>query len=336
MKQLFTLLALSAIFTTAMIGVASAAGDEAPYLAGSADIECGAITVNLQNATEWSYSFETKVDDEDPVSEPYFSDNERFTLHNVASLTTIQVPFTFPEDSGVHTVSWRVRLGPESEYSIPAWTEYTVESNCAKTMTLVWILPSQDIDAPWGTPQGDQPQQLIGSFLGNSLNGHSDLFVCDEAYQIDVYNYNDDGSADDVDTLIEGGFLNSPNDPSEPLIGGEGVGWRLVQMPACETTTTTTQPITTTTQPPVTTTTQPEVTTTTVADTTTTTTLVTSTTQTPTTTTTPVVHTIPPTTIAQVQTDLPRTGASGLLLLALAGLGIATLGGAAVYGSSKR
>jgi hypothetical protein len=105
-----------------------------------------------------------------------------------------------------------------------------------------------------GPHQASFPQTIVDHVLTvdpslSALDG--DLTGTCTAFQVDVYRYSTQTERQQVDALISGGVLLSPNHPAEPLVsGGEGHAWKFYYNSECAPPTETTPPVTTTTTPP--------------------------------------------------------------------------------------
>jgi hypothetical protein len=98
------------------------------YLQTSHVVECGLAKITLRNVSPWIYPVTVEVDG--VASYGPTVDNRGDAPDDQTATREI----TFPEDSGQHTVRYRVAAGSESDLynglAVGEWTEFTVESDC--------------------------------------------------------------------------------------------------------------------------------------------------------------------------------------------------------------
>ena len=112
-----------------------------PYATYSS--QCGEITMSFHNPTPWLFVFDYRVDGEAVVSQspwaglqfnsssPLYpgSFGDRWHLVPVDGNRNQDITLTFGEDTGVHSVGWRLAEGAEQDYYID-WTHARVQSDC--------------------------------------------------------------------------------------------------------------------------------------------------------------------------------------------------------------
>jgi hypothetical protein len=90
---------------------------------------CGTATVKFTNGTKYAFAGDIRVDNEAPSQINYYGLGDFYQIVNIPSYGQISKTFTFPEDSGDHTVAFRIGLGAESNWYVP-WQTITVGSDC--------------------------------------------------------------------------------------------------------------------------------------------------------------------------------------------------------------
>lgn len=121
----------------------------------SNEVTCGQITLTLRNVSPWIYPLTVDVDGTQSYG-PVVDNRTGGKLNGPAKDTTATRVITFPEDSGVHTVKYRVDAGTEDSLykSLPVgeWTTLTVESNCQPDVTTTVTPPPPPITTTESTP----------------------------------------------------------------------------------------------------------------------------------------------------------------------------------------
>lgn len=161
MKKAFAVLAAVAMVGGGAMAAVSPAQAATPhFLETSNTVECGVVTITLRNVSPWIYPVSVVIDGThaDAYGSPTFSYGPTVDNRTNGTLTGPQKDvsktrtITFPEDSGVHTVSYRVAAGTERDLyqnkPVGEWTDLTVQSDCLGDATVT--APSQA--AAYGTP----------------------------------------------------------------------------------------------------------------------------------------------------------------------------------------
>ena len=103
---------------------------------------CGQITISLHNRSPWVYPVSVSTDGSTPDANgplygPVVDNRTDGGLNGPQKDVTESKTYSFPEDSGVHTVKYVVNAGSESDLwrDLPAGTvtTRTVESDCVKS-----------------------------------------------------------------------------------------------------------------------------------------------------------------------------------------------------------
>lgn len=107
----------------------------------SSEIFCGSIKMTFVNPTNFFFSFDYRVDNEAGHDDQYSSMNiangpysgmsfgQRFNEVDVNALSSETRTVSFDEDSGIHTVSYRLWRGAENDWYL-GWQEKEIESDC--------------------------------------------------------------------------------------------------------------------------------------------------------------------------------------------------------------
>lgn len=136
-KPISIFLALIMILGTNLVPNAIAApGDN--FLESSHTVSCGSATITLRNVSPWIYPMSVEIDGVHSYG-PVVDNRTDGKLNGPQKDRSVTRTITFPEDSGVHTVRYRVQAGSEDELykNLPVgeWTEFTVETNCKASIT---------------------------------------------------------------------------------------------------------------------------------------------------------------------------------------------------------
>jgi len=92
-------------------------------------VECGVVTLTFTNPTEFAFAGDYRVDDEAASHVDYYGLGDFYQIVNMPKNSTKTVTIPFDEDTGTHTVSYRIGLGAESDWYI-GWKTLEVESDC--------------------------------------------------------------------------------------------------------------------------------------------------------------------------------------------------------------
>lgn len=107
----------------------------------SSVVSCGQIDMTFNNPTDWFFSFDYKVDSEAGHDDDYSDDliangpfagslfGQRFNEVDVIANTSQNRTVSFAEDSGTHTVSYRLFRGAENDLYLN-WVDKEVSSDC--------------------------------------------------------------------------------------------------------------------------------------------------------------------------------------------------------------
>lgn len=94
---------------------------------------CGSAEIFLRNVSPWIYPVSVEVDGVHSYG-PTVDNRTDGKLNGPQKDVTKSKIFTFPEDSGTHTIRYRVDAGSENQLyknkPVGEWTEFTVESDC--------------------------------------------------------------------------------------------------------------------------------------------------------------------------------------------------------------
>jgi hypothetical protein len=90
---------------------------------------CGTATVTFTNGTKYAFAGDIRVDNEAPSHVNYYGLGDFYQIVNIPSYGSISKTFTFDEDTGDHTVAFRIGLGAESDWYVP-WQTLTISSDC--------------------------------------------------------------------------------------------------------------------------------------------------------------------------------------------------------------
>jgi hypothetical protein len=99
----------------------------------TAEVTCGSITFTGINPTKFAFAADFRVDSEAPTND--YGTGPVYEIVNLpAGGEPVTKTVTFAEDSGVHTVMYRIILGAEQDWYQPAQT-VTVQSDCHENQT---------------------------------------------------------------------------------------------------------------------------------------------------------------------------------------------------------
>lgn len=103
------------------------------YLATSFTKQCGSATITLRNVSPWIYPVSTEIDGVASYG-PTVDNRTNGGLSGPVKDQSVTRTISFPEDTGDHTVRYRVAAGSESDLykglPVGEWTTFTVSSNC--------------------------------------------------------------------------------------------------------------------------------------------------------------------------------------------------------------
>lgn len=103
--------------------------------------QCGEATLDFHNPTDFFFSFDYRIDNETGTDDEVTGLNiangpnagqpfgQRYNIVDTQPGTSEQRGVTFGEDTGAHTVAYRLWRGAENDWYI-SWAEVTVESDC--------------------------------------------------------------------------------------------------------------------------------------------------------------------------------------------------------------
>jgi LPXTG-motif cell wall-anchored protein len=105
------------------------------YIETSHTLACGTTTITLHNVSPWIYPVSVYIDGATaPSYGPTLDNRTNGQLDGPQKDATKSRTITFPEDTGVHTVSFVVNAGSESDLyrnlPVGTMTTYTVQSDC--------------------------------------------------------------------------------------------------------------------------------------------------------------------------------------------------------------
>jgi hypothetical protein len=134
--------------------------EPAPYNISTSHVQaCGTATITLVNNSPWIYPVSFIVDGGE-MQYGATVDNRGNTDLNPTG--TNSKTFTFEEDSGTHTIAYRVQAGTESDLynglPVGEWTTLTIESDCVTPDPEITPSPTPDPDpsiTPDPTPTPD-------------------------------------------------------------------------------------------------------------------------------------------------------------------------------------
>jgi hypothetical protein len=156
----------------------------------SASVICGEAELTFNNPTPFFFSFDYRVDGEagtpDEVSSLIIANGpwagqsfgDRYNIVDVLTGTTEVESVSFPEDSGIHTVAYRLWRGAENDWYLP-WQEVQVESDCeeneieepVKASTLGYNLTCNESDFTVDMDLTEDGQPVAGILVNFSYNG---------------------------------------------------------------------------------------------------------------------------------------------------------------------
>lgn len=133
-----------------------------PYIETSHEVTCGSVTVTLHNVSAWIYPVSFVVDGGTMQYGATVDNRTEGGMSGPAKDASNSKTFTFAEDSGVHTVAYRVQAGSESDLyknkPVGEWTPVTVQSDC------ILPQPADEIEITYGdwtgAPTCDNPSVL--------------------------------------------------------------------------------------------------------------------------------------------------------------------------------
>lgn len=96
-------------------------------------VQCGVATITLRNVSPWTYPVTVKVDGVSSYG-PVVDNRTNGKLDGPQKDRSATRTITFAEDTGVHTVEYRVEAGSENQLykglAVGEWTTLTVQSDC--------------------------------------------------------------------------------------------------------------------------------------------------------------------------------------------------------------
>ena len=156
-----TLLALAASLgmTVATLAATTTTASAAPHFIETSHVQyCGGVDITLRNVSPWIYpvsveidgvhSFGPTVDNRSDMNGDGDNTDVPIDLTGPQKDQSSTRTITFPEDSGTHTVRYRVRAGTENDLyvglPVGEWTELTIETDCANAAPTVSIASPVD------------------------------------------------------------------------------------------------------------------------------------------------------------------------------------------------
>lgn len=156
-----------------------------PYM--SSEVSCGEVKLKFSNPTDWFFSFDYRVDNEaghddqwstDPIANGPFAGQlfgQRYNEVDVAADQTVNKTVNFGEDTGSHTVSYRLWRGAENDLYL-VWQTVNVESDCIEPTTPPTVPPTTP-------PNSCDPEQFCSTSCGRVAtdlpNGSCGIKHCD-------------------------------------------------------------------------------------------------------------------------------------------------------------
>ena len=138
------IVALGLMIAAVSAAAATAAPGDPPVggyrLETSNSVSCGSVAITLRNVSPWVFGVSVLVD-----GAKYNGSDYNLTVNNLVSSNPFvpgpmdsdasrTLTITFPEDSGTHTVSYKVTYGSENtlykNLPVGTATEVTVQSDC--------------------------------------------------------------------------------------------------------------------------------------------------------------------------------------------------------------
>ena len=143
----FAAVAVSGGLALATAAPASATTD-APSISTSHSQSCGKVTITLRNQSPWIYPVSVEIDGVHSYGPTV--DNRGEGPDDQTETREI----TFPEDSGVHTVKYRVDAGTEADLylgkAVGGWKELTVQTDCVQLYCPDFQVITFSDEVPWG------------------------------------------------------------------------------------------------------------------------------------------------------------------------------------------
>lgn len=111
----------------------------------SSVVSCGQIEMTFTNPTRWGFSFDYRIDNEEGQPDAYSAMTiangpwagwlfgNRYNIVNVLAGQTENRTVAFGEDSGDHTVAYRLWRGPENDYYLD-WVTREIDSDCEENI----------------------------------------------------------------------------------------------------------------------------------------------------------------------------------------------------------
>ena len=150
MKKLLAIVSsMGLIAVGAVLGASTAEAAGPNYIETSNTVACGAATITLHNVSPWIYPVSVMIDGVHSYGPTV--DNRTDTngdgsldLNGPQKDASATRTITFGEDTGTHTVKYRVDAGTENDLyvglPVGEWTTLTVGSDCLPPPNLLQIL----------------------------------------------------------------------------------------------------------------------------------------------------------------------------------------------------
>ena len=110
------------------------------FLESSHTVTCGSATITLRNVSPWIYPMTVQIDGVTSYG-PVVDNRTDGGLSGPQKDQTRTRTINFAEDTGTHTVRYRVEAGSENKLykglPVGEWTEFTVESDCLPNYTTI-------------------------------------------------------------------------------------------------------------------------------------------------------------------------------------------------------
>lgn len=119
---------------------------------------CGAVDITLRNVSPWIYPVSVVIDgvhSYGPTVDNRTDTNGdgKLDLNGPQKDASKTRTITFPEDSGIHTVSYRVDAGSENKLykglPVGEWTELTIDSDCIPPQPEDLVVPTEWVDGEY-------------------------------------------------------------------------------------------------------------------------------------------------------------------------------------------
>jgi hypothetical protein len=129
----------------ATLAATTTTASAAPHFLESSHLQsCGKVDITLRNVSPWIYPMSVEIDgvhSYGPTVDNRTDMNGDGDVNDIIDLSGPQKDqtrtrtITFPEDTGTHTVRYRVQAGTEDDLfknlPVGTWTELTIETDCA-------------------------------------------------------------------------------------------------------------------------------------------------------------------------------------------------------------